>query len=245
MKFNLGTPANKYDQRNNKYKKTITGSLGESKMEASCMCNVTTLAEAFEIGEWRFPDGQYTQPEDNLCDHIVEKNLKEGSYYATHFPAMWKEWVNGKKDAYWPNEVHAVLADGVNSWMGCSKADKFVENCPINDILKQLYENRMPVPISVKFGKLNHIVLLTGFETDLTEADFISKLTSGSPIKITNFIYDDPYGTFDWKTLKYPTTRGNGDDQYLPYDKFIECVKPLGSKTVKYAHILSRPAATV
>ena len=45
MKFILGKPENYCSQRNNKYSKTMKGNLGTSKMEASCMCNVTVLSD--------------------------------------------------------------------------------------------------------------------------------------------------------------------------------------------------------
>lgn len=245
MKFILGKPENYCSQRNNKYTKTMKGSLGTSKMDGSCMCNVTVMSEALEIGNWVQPSGKFTQNEDNLCDFMVTASEKTDSYYATHFPAMWKEWYEGKKDAYWPNEIHKVLEVETNRWLGCSKADKFVENCSIKDIIRQLFINKMPIPTSVKFGSLNHIVLLEGFETTQTEKEILDGITGKGPLKIDKWYYDDPYGAFDWATKKYLPTRGSGDDQVLTNQQFIDCVKPLGNKTTKYAHILQKPAAVV
>lgn len=241
MRFNLGRDEDYYSQRNNQYKKTI----GASKMEASCMCNVTVLCEGFDVGGWYLPSGEYKQPEDNLCDYVVKESEKEDSYYAKHFPAMWKDWVHGKKDAYWPNEVHEVLAHEVNKWFGCSNADKFRTNVTMEEIVKQLFINRMPIPISVKFGKLNHIVLLTGFETSIgDDFTFLRALDEGTGLGIQKFIYDDPYGAFDWKTLTYPTNRGSGNNQELSVKQFKDNVKPLGALE-KWAHILQKPAAIV
>jgi hypothetical protein len=245
MKFILGKPENYCSQRNNKYKKTMAGNMGTSKMEASCMCNVTVLSEALEIGGWVQPKGLYAQNEDNLCDSIVTASEKTDSYYATHFPAMWKEWYEGKKDAYWPNEVHKVLEYETNAWLGCTHADTFIENCSIRDILKQLWYVRMPIPISVKFGSLNHIVLLEGFETILSERELADAISGKGIVSIDKWYYDDPYGAFDWKTKSYLPNRGSGDDQVLTNDQFIDNVKPLGNKNVKYAHILHKPAAVV
>lgn len=245
MKFILGKPENYCSQRNNKYKKTMSGNMGTSKMEASYMCNVTVLSEALEIGDWVQPKGRYDQNEDNLCEHIVNESEKPDSYYATHFPVMWKEWIEGKKDAYWPNEVHKVLANEVNTWLGCSHADTFIENCAISDLVKQLWYVRMPIPISVKFGNLNHIVLLEGFETSMNEADLAKAVNNKTAIKIDKWYYDDPYGAFDWNSKTYPTNRVSGNDQVLTNAQFNENVKPLGNTRVKYAHILHRPAAVV
>lgn len=223
----------------------MKGNLGTSKMEASCMCNVTVMSEALEIGNWIQPKGNYTQNEDNLCDYIITASEKPDSYYATHFPAMWKEWYEGKKDAYWPNEVHKVLEYETNQWLGCTHADTFTETCQIRDILKQLWYVKMPIPISVKFGKLNHIVLLEGFETSSTERELADAISGKGVVKIDTWYYDDPYGAFDWKTLTYPANRGTGDDQTMTNSQFVECAKPLGNKQYKYAHILHKPAAVV
>ncbi|MCF0125565.1 MAG: hypothetical protein HUJ68_07405 [Clostridia bacterium] len=245
MKFNLGKPENYCSQRNNEYKKTIKGDYGTTKMEASCMCNVTVMSEALEIGNWIQPKGNYKQNEDNLCDFMITESLKPTSYYATHFPAMWKEWIEGSPDAYWPNEVHKVLEHETNEWLGCSHADTFIEGCAIVDIIKQLWYTRMPIPISVKFGNLNHIVLLTGFETSLSEKEVADLIANRKTVKIDKWIYDDPYGAFNWTSKTYPATRGTGDDQIMTNAQFIANVKPLGATNAKYAHILHRPAAVV
>ena len=72
---------------------------------------------------------------------------------------------------------------------------------------------------------------MTGFENDLTELDTKVALADMlKPLKIKNFIYDDPYGAFDWKTKTYPVNRGTGNDQILTYDQFLACAKPLTRK---------------
>lgn len=240
MKFILGKPENYCSQRNNNFRYKVK----DCKIDASCMCNVTAMSEALEIGEWIMPSGEYSQNEDNLADFIVyDKAVNE--FYKTHFPAMYKQWENHEKDCYTPIEVHKVLEFGVNAWLGCSHADTFIESCAINDLIKQLWYVRMPIPISVKFGNLNHIVLLEGFETSMTESELAKAINNKTAIKIDKWYYDDPYGAFDWKSKTYPANRGPGDDQVLTNAQFNESVKPLGNARVKYAHILHKPAAVV
>ena len=222
------------------------------------MCNYTTLCEGFDIAGWMFPSSdtdEYTQAEDRLMDFTVKEAEKPDSWFAQKMPALWRDWIingatfnnrtNKWEEPYWPNEIHAVMAHYINEWFGCSHADTFVENCSIHKIVGQLYDG-IPVPISVKFGSLNHIILLTGFENDLTELDTKVALADMlKPLKIKNFIYDDPYGAFDWKTKTYPVNRGTGNDQILTYDQFLACAKPFDQKGAKYAHIIAKPAATV
>ena len=258
MKKNNGLPQDYYSQRNNEYKKTINGKYGRTSAGATTMCNLTALCEGFDIAGWVFPlsdTDKYTQAEDRLMDFTIKEAEKPDSWFAQKMPALWRDWIingatfnnstNDWEEPYWPNEIHVVMAHYVNEWFGCSRADTFVENCSIHKIVYQLY-NGIPVPISVKFGALNHIILLTGFENDLTEPDTRVALTDISkPLKIKNFIYDDPYGAFDWKTKTYPVNRGTGNDQILTYDQFLACAKPFDKKGAKYAHIIAKPAATV
>lgn len=254
MKFNLGTANDYYSQRNNKYVKTIKGKKGTTTANANTMCNFTVLCEGFDLAGWRLPSGDYSQAEDNLMDFTIKNALKKDSWFAKKMPALWKAWcvdgaeynsTTGKwEEPYWPNEIHDVMAYYSNEWLGCSNADKFNDSCLIKDIVNQIYNNRIPVPISVKFGNLNHIILLTGFENNLSETQFESSLETGFP-NIVNFIYDDPYGAFNWQANKYLSDRGSGNDQILPYNLFIECAKPFGNKKTKWAHIINKPAALV
>lgn len=255
MKINNGLPQDYYSQRNNEYKKTINGKFGTTSAGATTMCNFTTICEGFDIAGWAFPTGPYRQAEDNLMDFTVKAAEKPDSWFAQKMPAYWTDWiVNGAtlnnrtgkwEEPYWPNEIHAVIAHYTNEWFGCSHADTFVENCSIHKIVNQLYDG-IPVPISVKFGALNHIILLTGFENELTELDTKVALThTMEPLKIKNFIYDDPYGAFDWNTKTYPVNRGTGNDQILTYDQFLACAKPFDNLSGKFAHIIEKPAAVV
>ena len=46
----------------------------------------------------------------------------------------------------------------------------------------------MPIPISVKFGNLNHIVLLEGFETSMSEAELARAVNNKTTIKIAKWV---------------------------------------------------------
>src|SRR5574344_33497 len=255
ISFNLTTGLLPWSQRNNEYSYTR----GESVVNWTVMCNVTCIAGAFSEAGWILPKGQYSQPEDNLGKFIIEsKNVDD--FYREHYPVLWNDWRDGKKDAYTPLEIHKILAFGVNEWLGCQKADTFYENLSIKDFVKQLYYNKVTIPVSGKFGTLNHIVRLVGFEYSYESLGFAdaavvteqqvfekldSMLKSQNFIQPTNFIYDDPLGTFDLNTLKYADKTKCGNDNIMTYKQFIDTLKPLNSNNSKYAHIISRALAVV
>jgi hypothetical protein len=61
---------------------------------------------------------------------------------------------------------------------------------------------------------------------------------------ITNIIWDDPWGFFDYKTNKYDGTK-SGNDNKAPIDFFWNHMKALENKNRKFGHIIAKPAAIV
>jgi hypothetical protein len=45
------------------------------------MCNVTSIVMALDYLGWKFPEGDYKQPEDNLCDFIFRSSEKSADVF--------------------------------------------------------------------------------------------------------------------------------------------------------------------
>src|SRR5574344_1336722 len=155
------------------------------------------------------------------------------------------EYKAGKKGCYTPNEIHAVLAYAVNQWLGTS-ADTFRTDISISEMKDIIINKTLPIVISGCFAGLNHIINLVGFAfaatpeaiKDCNNADYIPFVCGTYPV--VNVIYDDPYG----KTGEYDNNL-SGNYVYVPYDKFISDVKPLGNAAMKWGHVLKTPAAII
>lgn len=240
MVLNLSDGFINSTQINNEY----TYTKGECYINKDVECNVTALTYCFEIAGWTFPlePGNFKQPEDRFAKFMIE-NEEVQNYYKEHFPAMYTEWDKGLRDCYTPLEVHKVLEFGINKWLGCSKADTFYENYPIKEFLKQIYEKRLPIMTSGKFGILNHCVSIVGLR-DFNQKDMENYLYGNGKNPEPTIIFDDPWYWFNINTKTY-NKNSKGNDNTLPWKQFIEIVKPIGNSTVKYAHIIQKPAATV
>ena len=127
----------------------------------------------------------------------------------------------------WNPEFHEYLSQGTNEWMG-RLVTKFYSNLPLNVIMSEILSNR-PVVISGAFpgypvnrtSPLNHVVCLVGFEWEDNNYNY-------DP---TFAIIDDPYGNTmnNWQ--------GSGNDVKIPYELFIDWIKPCGSTLSKWGHI--------
>ena len=159
MKINISTGKVNYSQRNNERDPLLT-------------CNTTSMVMALCYLGYKFPEGKYKQPEDNLHYYITEE-LKL------------RPW------------VHAELSMGTNKWMNKNVTD-FSVSRPVKDIIQQLVDKK-PVVLSGDFPgyptkrntPLGHIVCLVGAEWNKT---IFQKYPS-------TIIIDDPYGNTldDWK----------------------------------------------
>jgi hypothetical protein len=209
-------------------------------------CNVTAMVMALDYAGWVFPKGIYDQPEDNLCSFIFsnEEVLEE---YKRAMPVLYKQFIDGEKDAYTPNEVHVILAFAANKWLGASKAVQFSDHRNISDIFDQIVNHNLPVIMSGSFpyknssGKdtiLNHINVIVGLEYD---GAYIYNPTPGDFLKISplNVIIDDPYGD----VYNNFGVSSNRNDIKIPYKDFIKWYKPVNDISCKMAHFITKPAA--
>ncbi len=234
-----------YSQRNNQYKHY--NSDGGLDVYSSTMCNVTAICMSLDYNGWRFPVGQYTQPEDNLADFIM-KSTEVDSYYKSKMPALYNEYKNNVSGYYTPNEIHACLALGANLWLGVKDADTFSENATLIQIQNELLEDRSCV-LSGRFvlpnGKvLNHIVSLVGAIWNFTSAKDVAacvQYVKEKSVLPNSYIIDDPYGDF----RKNYESGYSGNNIELTRSEFISIFKPVDNASVKYCHFLKSGAPVV
>jgi hypothetical protein len=254
--FKIDQGVKNYDQRDNKFKFTHPKTKVEM-VNGLTMCNVTAYCEAAEINGFIFPKGSFEQPEDNFCSFLFNSN-EVMAYYKQKMPAMYDAFERGDKDAYTPNEIHAVLAYAFNKWMGCSDTKPiatFRDNALILDILSEIIDDRAVVMSGTfpykynngTLGTIGHINVLVGLEYSKDTLDKnrinikgLNSVSSLKKIKPTNFIFDDPYGNL-YKNFE----SGTGNDVKIPYTDFIKYYKPLNDVNIKYAHTFSKAAATI
>lgn len=231
MSFSLivGNRENYFTQLDNEFEYRN----GEYKVNWNTTCNVTSLCEALKVAGYEFPRGKYSQPEDNLADFILNSPEIDGIYRAK-YPALHAGWRDGLRTSYSPLEVHDLLCEGANLWFGRT-VDVFRTDVDIPLLFNQAVNNRIPVPVSVRFGTLNHVIVLTGASWEnLSEAE--ARVCSERP----DFVfYDDPYGKFDFAKSRYvEQDRTAGYCNKMTWREFVNSVKPLGNAGVKWAHMV-------
>ena len=143
--FNVDENKLNYSQRDNQYRWSHV----DAKVTASTTCNVTSIAMGLNYAGFNFPPGKFDQPEDNLADSILKSELVDKEY-ARRYPAMYKEYKEGLKDAYTPNEIHKLIEIGTNEWMG-RNVDTFHEDYPIASIISQISCLLIAIPVGA-FG---------------------------------------------------------------------------------------------
>lgn len=211
-------------------------------------CNTTSMVMALDYMGYKFPDydSEYKQPEDQLTEFCLTSPVVR-EFYGKLSPTMYNQWIeemaeNEKKyssikdfkfdKSYPPNEVHAVLSFATNKWLGVENATNFRMDLTIEDITKELID-RKPVVVSVKFGKLNHILTLTGVKIERNDE-------SWTPI---SFYADDTYGKFDFRTGKYNMSVSGNNCEMFAAD-LVPCMKAIGS-SLKWGHLFTPAPAVV
>ena len=221
-----------YSQKNNKYYKKINNAVAYS----NTMCNVTSMIMALDYAGFKFPDlGKWEQPEDAFMDFML--NSKEvDKMYEKDYPTMYKDYKAGKKDCYFPNEIHSLLSYATNLWLQ-DVVTKFTTKGRIKKLLwDNLVQNSLPLVVSGSFpmsnGKrFNHIVTITG-----VKYDSLKNGEESTPIQIK---IDDPNGNplKDWT--------GSGNDIMLDWQFCVENLKPLNSENEKWVHYFIKGGAAV
>lgn len=245
FRFNVSEGQANYSQRKSKFVHIQKGQYGENKIDWTCTCNVHSLIMAFLYSGWICPASTYEREPDAFADFIVQECLKDGNWFKTKMYNLWQNWYEGSPDAYSPLELHDVLAHYACEWFKCSTADRFNSAADIKDIIRHLYEERVAVPTSIKWGGLlGHIICIVGLEAT-SEDDLVNWLAGKiDKCPITKVIYDDPFGFFDVNTNKYDGNK-SGNDNELDYDFFVKHWKDIANNNKKYAHFLGKPVVVV
>jgi len=241
--FDVSEGLPNYSQRNNEFKWAHPKN-PKLTMDGLSMCNVTSMVMALHYIGFKFPNGKFTQPEDNLCEFIFTSKEVD-DYYKKVMPAMWEQFNKGDTNAYCPNLIHAVLAYATNLWMGTSCVT-FKDAALITDIIKEIVEFNRPVVMSGTFpykyangnmGTIGHINVLVGCIFNENDENFINQPS----VKPETFIVDDPYG--NWKQNFAANSSGN--DTLFSYAEFIKYYKTLNDTQRKFAHIFKNAAALI
>lgn len=256
-----GTEILNSTQRNNEIVWPSKDKFPNSQYTASWKntCNVTSMVMALEYAGWKFSQGNYKQPEDNLAKYILESKEIDQAYMSGQ-PAMWKTYhraLSGMcssqelSNIYSPIELHAYLSKGTNLWLG-STATQFSTN---TNFVKALWRyfvfDNLPIVISTNFGGFGHIVTCVG--ATWSEADYNKGLeqykadkTVWPEIVPESIIVDDPWGSVDLKKNLYPSGGGgSGNNKVIPWSFVVEHVKPLNSHTCKWTHTFKHGMATI
>lgn len=245
FRFNVSDGFDNYSQRKSKFVHIQKGQYGENKIDWTCLCNAHSLIMAFLYSGWACPASTYEREPDAFADFVVQECLKDGNWFKSKMFNLWQNWYEGAPTAYSPLELHDVLAHYACEWFKCDDADKFTSAADIKAVFKHLYEKRVAVPTSVKWGGLNgHIICIVGLEATSEDAlcDWIEGRTSNCPI--TKIILDDPWGKLIESTNKYDGT-ASGNDNEFSYQFFVDHWKDVDNHTKKFAHLLGRPATVV
>ena len=237
--INVSNGFENYSQRNN-------------KISPSTSCGPTNMIQAAEYAGYNvysidmFPE--LTQPEDKLTK-FTRTDPKVLEYYEIQFPNEYKAWIKeannikGEKEiwevntikAYPPNEIHAVMNYATRLFFNNQAMTRFstiTEEVLIDNLISGL-----PVVCTVRFGGFGHYVTVVGFTYD--EKKF---KVSKNPIYIKDYIIDNTYGRFNFKTNKYDNVSGN--NEHIERKHFLNMLQPLNSSKI-YAHTFTRGVATI
>jgi hypothetical protein len=178
-----------YSQRNNTLRPFIS-------------CNVTSMVAALDYSGYTFPtDPQYNQPEDSLLNFLLN-SPEIDKEYAKVYPTEYQKYIKSGKNpkvSYPPNELHTLLSNGTNLWIGKKRGEitKLRWDLTFQEVLFEFLQGR-PVVISGAFGNLRHIVCAVGFDTEQENIKEVLKLQDIDVLKVKSIIIEDPYG--DYKT---------------------------------------------
>lgn len=158
-------------------------------------CWPTSVVQALHIRDVKMPEGKYEQPEDNLTHFCMTDS---------HVQHSWQEHDPSRN--YKPWQVHIVLCEGINRWIGYGVAERKVFNGD-RDLRRFLDAGRCVV-ISGRFpyysgAPINHAICVCGYTDE-------------------GYIICDPWG--DYKTL-YSDGSRCARCNLMPYKDFRDYMK--------------------
>ena len=233
--YNVSTNFDNWSQRNSKYvyqyKNYVTNWASFCNVHMMAMGLIYTGAYDKYKSEIDAKYPELTRFPDKLAKFILEdKEIRD--YYKKRFPTVSKDFFDGKKDAYGPNEIHNVLSWGTNRFLNIGSVTYFSTHVSWKDIVNEIVYKNCPVGVSGKFSGLHHIVLAVGCA--------YNSLSGGTVPGVNQvpdyIIVDDPYG----KTYEY--SKGlSGNDVWIPFQNCVTDFKDLNNANFKYAHRFIKP----
>lgn len=236
--INISKNFENYSQKNNEALATVA-------------CGPTNMIQGLEYSGWEinnklFPE--FKQPEDKLTK-FTRTNEAVLEYYRRKYKNMYLNWQEEAKslkkegEELWqvncpkanaPNEVHDVMNFATNLFLGYTEED--IKNghyatSLIDDfnpyIVCRNLASGLPVVTSVRFGSCGHYITIVGaqYKKDLEDPD-----------NIVNYIIDNTYGRFNFKTEKYDNVSGN--DNLIPKEELLARVRPV-------MHLFRKGATTI
>ncbi len=199
MRIDNSAPGEYYSQRNN-------------RILPYSACNVTAAVGALVAAGRIVPHKKGEQAEDALMEFINTDSwcLKK-----------WHDLDTAGKIP--PQEYHAVLALGINRWIGDDHVDDLIEGLMPFDILDHLKAGGTCIVSGVFPTTKGHFVAVVGAVYDDKE-------------RLEAFIIDDPWGNY---LTRYADQRGDGVE--MPFADWARIIRPEGA-IPKRVHLIRRKA---
>lgn len=183
-------------------------------------CNTTSAIMALKASRIRFDSPRGVQPED----HLTKLLLSNESHAIMRDKYPW-----AIRNGYPPNQVHGMLAWGVNRLVG-RKVDQFKTDGTLQEIVWHLFKRRALI-VNGRFTRYGHMVCVIGFQS--TQADW--DIESQDDINLSQVIaitVDDPYGNYH---QQYKDFSGNNIDFVL--DEFHDLTRTYNADGSKWLHV--------
>lgn len=197
----------------------------DNAIDPSGTCNVTSMVNALEVGNFEFQAPEGMQPEDYLATLLETKE-------AYSIMARLYKWAVG---SYKPRHVHGMLSWAVNEKLVGTPVTFFTERAHMREIIYHMVATRTAVVTSGRFTPYGHVVTIVGFASS---QDDILMATAPQDIKlshISHIIVNDPWGNY------FTGYRDkNGFNVRFPYHTFVGLANTPGKEDRKYAHFFYR-----
>ena len=185
-------------------------------------CGPTSAINALRAADYELPNTGSQQPEDALTEFLTS----EAAYAIMDLQSPWY-----RANGYEPYMVHAVLAWGINEFMG-RDVDTFQTTWHVKDLMQIILDGGALI-MSGEFTTTGHMISVVGFE--YTDKEIGLMLEHFSWRKVLKVIVDDPFG--NWHT-DYRSRAGNGIR--FSRREFNNLTQEIGRKSAKWAHVIRR-----